>query len=411
MNSEVIDKLVEGNATCFLIKAKLADYIKSLPEDYRSYEIQREIVNNTYLDNLIQTILDSKHIPQMVLVADSENLIPNSGVLNTGTFKILDGLQRTFRLKVIYDTISLAVVEIEKSSDILSLSRIHLSKYYKEKLDKINSTSSLLYKVFGYYKSHQILKAEHLFELFDRWQWFELWVNLEPKDQVNKMLVLNAGHKAVKTQHQLELLFNNLIPLFKKLDLNGFELIREKEVTTISFSKRRVEGQFHFSHLINAILSFNAGKPLTNNVILVQKTQSEEFDDALFDKLIHYEFLYKFIKCLLYLDSKISKIYGDLGIKWLGRDTTLTGIFAAAGNYAELSNLSSEEALENLERKIGDNPGVLRLDEFEFKRNSLDLAKVNIGSVNKRAIFRATNDILTNQIVALNWDQYFSKEL
>lgn len=409
MNAEVIDEVKEGGAVCYLIRAKLTDYITSLPSDYREYEVQREIVNNSYLDNLIQTIIEGRHIPQMVLVAEDSKLHPNRGVITTGAFKVLDGLQRTYRLKVIYDTIYFAMNEAEKSPEILDLVRNQLSRLYRIQLTDIKSSAILLEKLLSFVKLKANRNPKLLLNLLDRWQWFELWVGLEPAEEVNKMLILNAGHKAVKNQHQLELLFSNILPLFKNAKHAGFEVIREREVSSISYSKNRIAGQFHFSHLITSVLSFNAGNPITNNVNLIQKAQAEDFDDAIFEKLISYSFIDQFIDVLMLLDSKLTSEYGDAAIRWLGRETSLTGMFAASGKFMKLRNISAEKALNELGQKIGENPTSLNLSNFEDMRNSLDLAKVNIGNVNKKAVFDAIFDLLAGNIDYILWNGYFNK--
>ncbi|GAB3688475.1 hypothetical protein GCM10027592_03460 [Spirosoma flavus] len=409
MNAEVRDQTSEGDATCYLMRVKLADYITSLPDNYRNYEIQREIVNNTYLDNLIQTIIEKRHIPLMVLVAEDPVPQPVNGMISIRTFKVLDGLQRTYRLKVIADTIKLVADELDVNRDLLSLTRLQLSRQFKEELAKIKSSVLMMEKLLGHLKMQPVADAEQLRMLYDRWQWFELWVGLEPRDEVNKMLILNAGHKAVKSQHQLELLFSNMLPLFRNADLKGFKVLREKEAPSITYSKNRVPGQFHFSHLITAILSFNSGRPITNNVNLIQKAQAEDFDDSIFDNLINYDFIHQFIDTLMNIDTKLTEQYDGAAVRWLGRETSLTGLFAACGKYAQENEMTPVSALRTLSLKIGGNPGVLRLDLFEYERNSLDLAKINIGTVNKRAVFLATQDILNDQTAAADWPVYFKK--
>lgn len=410
MKAIIIDKLSEDTATCFLIKAKLTDYINALPEDYRSYEVQREIVKNSYLDNLIQTILEDRHIPQMVLVADQGINAESGDEIKTEKFKILDGLQRTYRLKAIFDTVILIKQELAVSQDILGMSKIQLSRTYKERLENVNSSSALLYRIVEYYKEQPAPGLHILDKLFDRWQWFEFWTGLTPKDEISKMLTLNAGHKPVKTQHQLELLFNNMVAIFKSVKNENFELIREREVSSISYSKNRGVGQFHFSHLITSILSFHERTPLTNNVQLIQKAQAEDFDDTIFDSLINYDFLYNFIECILAVDTAINKEFGELGIRWIGRETSMVGMFAACGKFANLKDLSPIDALSVLQKVIEQNPAVLRLNVFEQERNQLDLAKVNIGSVNKRAVFRALYDLLSGTVTTIEWPVYFIPE-
>jgi hypothetical protein len=410
MNTVIIDKISEVNATCFLIKAKLADYINAVPDDYRTYEVQREIVKNTYLDNLIITILDKKHIPQMVLVSN-ETLSGETGeLIRTTHFKILDGLQRTYRLKSIFETVNFLKTKLIESDEILGLKKIQLSRTYKDELEKINSSSALLYRLLEYYKNQPVRSLASLDVLFDRWQWFELWIGLTDRDEINKMLTLNAGHKPVKTQHQLELLFNNMISIFRSAQSNKFNLVRERDVPSISYSKSRELGQFHFSHLITAILSFHEGIPLTNNVQLIQKAQANDFDDTIFDSLISYDFLFKFIECVLAIDVTLNTKYKDIGVRWIGRETSLVGLFAACGKFAKEKDFSAPESLDVLKNKIQNQPEYLQLDKFEEQRNRLDLAKVNIGSVNKRAVFKAVYDWLSGDMEAISWSVYFNSE-
>jgi len=411
MNAEVIDEVKEGRAICYLIRSKLTDYITSLPGDYRDYEVQREIVNNSYLDNLIQTILEGRHIPQMVLVAENSKLRPDNGTIAIGAFKVLDGLQRTYRLKVIYDTILFAIEEAEKSIDIFGFSRNQLSRLYRNQLSSIKSSAVLLEKLLTYVKVKTNNDPKLLLDLLDRWQWFELWVGLEPADEVNKMLILNAGHKAVKNQHQLELLFSNILPLFKNTKHAGFEVKREREISSIAYSKNRISGQFHFSHLITSVLSFNAGSPITNNVNLIQKAQADDFDDTIFEKLISYDFIDRFIDSLMLLDNKLTTEFGDAAIRWLGRETSLTGLYAASGKFMKENSVSAAAALDEMGTKIAGNPSSLNLSNFEEMRNSVDLAKVNVGNVNKKAVSEAVFDLLSGKTNHIQWDTYFRKGL
>lgn len=207
MKGEILDKFSEGESNCYLLKVNLKDYIESLPSDYQEYEIQREIVNNIYLDKLIDTLLEKKHIPLIVLISNEGEYITRTkkqSTIKINKFKILDGLQRTYRLKSIYDTINL-YLSINNES-VNDMSRYNLARKFSEDLDKINSSSLILYKIVRFFSS----KDTDPTSIFDRDQWFELWVNLSPEEEVNKMLVLNAGHKPVKTRHQLELLPNSV---------------------------------------------------------------------------------------------------------------------------------------------------------------------------------------------------------
>lgn len=84
---------------CYLVGMKLNDYLNNLPSDYQNYDIQRGIVRNNYLDNIGIDIIKGNHLPIITLTTDKlinkeQNLIED--------FKILDGLQRTFRIHQLY---------------------------------------------------------------------------------------------------------------------------------------------------------------------------------------------------------------------------------------------------------------------------------------------------------------------
>lgn len=407
MEAKILDSFKEGNNTCYLSSIKLEDYLIGLPDDYDTYDVQREIVKNTYLDDLIKTIIQGNHIPPIVLVLEDDNFIKTDKSLSIKSFKILDGLQRTFRLKTIYKTVELFIKEYKEHPEILDFSKLVISKRYKEDLESFNSSTSNFVLIANHFKTELGKDLANLDYLFNRNQWFEIWTGLSPDDEVTKMLILNAGHKPVKTKHQLELLFRNIIGTLQKVDFKEFKVIREKEKSSIKYSKERVLGEFHFSHLITSLLSIGETKPLTSNINLIQKSQSDYFNDATFDKLLKLEFLKEFIRFLLDLDVSLSKHYQNVGIRWLSRETSLVGLFAAMGKYSETNKLGASDGLQKLREKIVNNPGVMKLDQFEIERNSLDLAKINIGNVNKKAVYNGVYDILIEKSNSIDWEHYF----
>jgi hypothetical protein len=406
MKGKILDKIQENHSTCYLTKIVLSDFVQSLSDNYQDYEVQREIVNNTYLDNLVDTVLEQRHIPPIVLVVDDGNFTLNGDNIELKQFKILDGLQRTFRIKLIWETIQFFKEEVHLSDDILTMTRLSLSRRYSERLEEINSNSKILESIINFYNLNSSTE-ENIDHCFNNYQWFEIWSNLTPQEEVNKMLILNAGHKPVKTQHQLEILFLNLLPIFKKTDLGQFQLFRQKESNSTIFSKNRKKGQFHFSHLITAILSLNEGKPITANVNLVHKAQSTDFNIDEFSKFFNYEFLHKLIALLLKFDDALEQAYGEKGTKWLGREVSMVGIFAALGKYGINNFQSPTELLDKLEHDIINNPQSLDLENFERTRNSLDLSKINIGTVNKNAIYDGVFAIFNGQVESINWLNYF----
>lgn len=407
MEFKILDIRTESDGKkCFLCSTGLGVYIENLPDNYQDYEVQREIVVNSYLDKLIDTVLNLKHIPPIVLVLEASDYIQDTNFLKVQNFKILDGLQRTYRLKTIWDTIAFFNKQFESDENILQYTQFQISRTYSKELATINSSSKIFQILSKFFTKNQSIDLRDLF--YKNIQWFEIWTGLTPDDEVNKMLILNAGHKPVKTKHQLELIFRNILPIISKVENKSFVLIREKEVSSLAFSKARQTGQFHFSQLIVSILSLKEGKPVTTNIDLIQKAQDTDFEIEEFKEYFKYSFIKIFIDTIVDLDKSISNHFGDIGIKWIGREVSLVGIFSACGNHSQSKGLTPLDSLLKIKNIISANPSNLNLEDYEKVRNTTELSKVNIGNVNKNAIYNAIlnllNDSSEKKIV---WSNYF----
>lgn len=230
--------------------------------------------------------------------------------------------------------------------------------------------------------------------------WLEVWIGLSEAQQIQKMLVLNAGHKSVNIKHQIELLFwSNFNALAN--ELKPGTLFREKDKASTSYSKERQSGEFHFAHLISAFVSLAEGGTVTTNAEFsaTQSFTADESDDSLFD--IDDHLLSAFAGTLKLLDGELRD---ELGIRWLGREVVMVGIFGAIGSVAHTHPGTKVEILSDFDARIKDYVGILNLKEFERWRNTLELSKVNIGNVNRRAVFNATKAFLEGRIISpIDW--------
>jgi hypothetical protein len=399
MKLTILDHFNEGDAVCVLCRTNLREYVESLPEDFKEYYVQRGIVSNRFLDNLWDTIEKKKHIPAIVLVADGEippRVLGEDFVLD-GNFKVLDGLQRSSRLKEAWEA-----VKFYNSIDDrdFSIAPVKLARIHSEKLREQDINSSLFQRVVKTRREGSALTG--LFE--NNSLWVEIWFNLDDSSQIQKMLVLNAGHKAVNIKHQVELLFIGYLPILQDA-LGGAQIIREKDQSSLSYSKNRRQGEFHFSHLISAFVSLNAGKPVTTNADFSASRSFDGVDDA--DTLLgtDQDLLISFSDLLKSLDRNLVT---DEGIKWLGREVVLVGIFGAIGAYARERDIPLSAALNEMTRHVSIFVVSLNLGAFEQARNSLDLSKVNLGSVNKNAVYNATLEFLENTSSdPIAWGRHF----
>lgn len=407
MIARILDERAEGSSTCFLTQITLEEYVSGLPMTYKTYDVQREIVTNVYLDHLVNTVLEGRHIPPIVLVVDSGKFFRNERELRIETFKILDGLQRTFRLRSIRETIKFALKSRRESpEECLSWSRFKFSRHFSASLRDIESNTDVLRAVL---ESLGTLGPDRLLETYTKnTQWFEIWTGLSADDEVRKMLTLNAGHKPVKARHQLELLFLNLLPLLRQGEGEAFQLVREKEVGATQFSKGRQCGSFHFAHIITALLSLYGGKPVAATTDLIQDIQNGENSVDEYAEYMKPGFLQHFVGFLVQIDQVLTEEYKEIGTRWMGREVSLAGLLAGIGAISIESKTPREEVMAELLRLVNANPKVLNLVQFEAVRNSVELSKVNIGNINRNAVFGATKALLRNHgAIRVDWLKFF----
>lgn len=398
---EILDKLaLKDNKGCYLCKANLYDYLEGLNDDFDKFDIQRKIVNNRYLDTLVNTILTKEHIPIITLV-NTEIKFDSSktGKLDVNTFKILDGLQRTWRLNSIKKLASW-FKEYYKTDEELKARFINanLRDIQKEDRQKILEFGVSDFKQARYIAkeivdSIGINKFDECFK--NKIQWFELWVGLSEKDIVNKMLLLNAGHKTVSMRHQIELLYYEWFELFSN-QIKDIKVVRDKDAgSPVSFVSSRQVKQYRFSDLVLATIAFMDGE--------FKKIQSELVEDAFFgtNDSEHFgknmEFYCSVIKFITDCDVIISDEFGADGIKWFGRENCLEAFMGAAGKicWTKYSDLDLENALDNILRLLKERVQYLSLGKFDDGKDELGSSKINIGQTTKKVVYFSVYDILT----------------
>lgn len=400
MKALLLDKKTESGSECYLIRVSLKEYITNIDSEYRDYDIQRGIVNNKYLDKLVDTIVSGKHIPVMVLITESMAKISESdSAIEIEAFKVLDGLQRTHRLLSIWETIKLIDENID---DIKSGSKT--VRDFSQELKKFESNPSIFRKLKEYIE----LTNCSLIDLYSKnYVWLEVWTNLDRTKQIEKMLLLNAGHKNVNIKHQLELIFLNIIPTIKMIAPKNFSLLREKEISAMSYSKKRKVGEYFLPHIISALVSLVGGKPITTNNDFVHSITESDDDYFQLPEDFNLDLIKSFVSFLNKFDEEIYKRNGDKGTLWLGREVAIVGLFGAIGHLASQKNMSLSSYLEVASDKVVELVNKLNLPEFEKARNNVDLGKVNIGNVNKKAIFKAVVSILNKSNEKVDWNDLF----
>ncbi len=423
LSLKILSEKQDNSNVCFISEGNLEDYILSLPEKYKEYDIQRGIVKNSYLDNLTETVLSNGFVPPIVLISEDAEITTTNIIFNN--YKILDGLQRTVRLQNIFKAFKVylkLLVEYSKE-EIEQLKKVHLSKLLREKFHSDDVEIVYLLSIIQHYKISQNVLEKDIFKKFK--QWFIIWNNLDKVDQVNNMLILNAGHKSMDLKHQLELLVLNILSedfLNSKYTISGVveetsRFVRAKEVNSAYFYKNKKAGQLHLSHLISALIAFERTIPFTLKQDDLQKIQND--DESEFENLkIFFENdnIDKVINFIEKIDLLFKNNYpaNNEGLQWLGRESVLIGLFSAFGKYYKKQleinpDLSFSDNFEKIYLVLEENIIKYKINNFNEAKKNIDITKLNIGNVFKFTTYYATCKILFNTIDEIDWKMFFNK--
>ncbi len=400
--SKFIEKDEEKKeAICYLCETKLNEYLENLNSKYDEYDIQRGIVNNVFLEKLALTLKNKQFIPPIILVSEQNIKLEDKNIkISKGKFKILDGLQRTMRLKKLYE----ATKFIDKYSEIKELSsNIKKRKFFRENNKNEFST-----------EADFIIKAiDNNLTLndFERNQWFEIWENLDKAKQIEKMILFNAGHKAMDIKHQLELIFLNSVDLDKykeqctketienKCEKETICIIHSKEISTRSFYNKKRKKDIHFTLLIDSVIALEKKKPFKIDQKSIVDFQENYEEYKIIQKIVSNE---KNIKALIeffcFLDEIFCNKYNEKGLEFLGRESVIIGLFSAIGNFIEIDNF--ENSLENIKNKIKNNISNYDLEKFEKMKKNVDITAFNIGDIMKETVYYLTLTTLKDKEIS-----------
>ena len=112
MRFKVLDSKIVNGHPWILCKSNLWDYLAGLKDDFFEFSVQRKIVNNIYLDSIDNSVEKGEPFPAITLTyqGNLQKYMNHEGQMEIGgtvdldeqQIEILDGLQRTYRLWVIY---------------------------------------------------------------------------------------------------------------------------------------------------------------------------------------------------------------------------------------------------------------------------------------------------------------------
>ncbi|MBQ0088676.1 MAG: hypothetical protein KBT27_05035 [Prevotellaceae bacterium] len=401
MQVTILDKKKIGPKTWVLCKCSLLEYLTNLKKDFYNYQIQRRIVKNVYLDGICNTIVAGEPIPPFTITVDygdfsqkGENL-----ELNLGNCEILDGLQRTFRLWTILDFHRIIIENhLQSPKDFVVYMRRQGD--FGEMILGLDFISTSFLKL--------LFDESYFTRLMDAFRKFDIllvvWAGLSSEDVVKKMLLLNAGQRPVSSTHQYELLFLHIFD-GSKISVPEVTLLRERDLHYFSVKKGdRNVGEYTMSSIIIALQSLIEKKPLrVAPANLIQWDTDALFDFDILKLYFNPDFITGFLLCIHDMDVELAQRNAEY-VKWFGKDTTLSGIFAGLGTTIWGNGNILDKCVEFVARLKNDKLD-FRLDEFNKEYDALASTKVNVGNVVRRAIAFYTEKLIMSGTAF--WDESF----
>lgn len=392
------------NKGWYLAKGNMWEYLDGLKDNFYDFEVQRRIVANSYLDRIWESIKNGEKLPPISLsVSSIKETASDSAELDLKETEIIDGLQRTFRLWAIKYLWNL-YKEIPGVSSTNLNSFISSSESGKKLLSCKILTPRVVRNLLSYENNPALL--EQYREAFQKQDvYFYLWTDLSDEEIIRKMLILNAGQKRVSSTHQYEMLF---LHCFKKGDFpKGVSILREKdgEFKRVK-EKDRKPGEFLLVTIIVGLQSFIQKKPLKVpgvNDLDMDEVVPQEADGEFFSP----ENLKCFINVLYEKDKEWGKNGKEL-LRWMGKETTLSGICAALGATIP-ENLSSPQEKLQYFSKCYDKlkPDEVRLKDFTVAYDNLSSVRINVGNTVRKAIYNFFKSLLEES--PISWKEAFCK--
>lgn len=403
MNVYILDKKDLGRKSWYLCKCNLYDYLVNLNKDFYNFQVQRRIVKNIYLDGICNTILSGEPIPPFTITIDQVAQCDEGGVLDIDLSKceILDGLQRTFRLWALLDFQRIIKENtLQSPKDFIGYMKTQ-GEFGDMVLGLDFISASFLKLLFNEPVYNDIVEAFKHFDIM-----LVVWAGLTQEEVVKKMLLLNAGQRPVSSTHQYELLFLHVFDN-SNISVPNVRLFRERDARYFAVKRgERNIGEYPMSSAIISLQSLIEKKPL--RVIPANLIQWDTDSILDFETLTLYfnpEFISRFLTCIYEMDSILSK-RDPAYIKWFGKDTTLSGIFAGIGvTYS--ANGDIIQCCEDFVTRLGNGELDFALDNFNHAYDALASTRVNVGNIVRRAISNYTSELILNGTAS--WDYSFKQ--
>lgn len=256
MSFEIIGKTkdLKSGADVIYAQATISKYLEIVGSNFENFSIQRKREKHKAYQRLKKDLQEGALLPSITLAVKHNLVSPIISKLNDGndisfdisqpgTVDILDGLQRTYIINDLID----------------------------EGISFSNDQKLLL----------------------------EFWLESSLSKLIYRMIILNAGQKAMSMRHQVELLFLSLKDTIEEA-VDGIQLLTEREATRRSQSKK-----FNLGFIASAYYAYITGSPEVNkeNLVAQQLLNSEILDSSEEELNEKFESFIEYLKLFSNLDK------------------------------------------------------------------------------------------------------------
>ncbi|MEI8602314.1 hypothetical protein P4S55_16440 [Shewanella sp. PP-Sp27a-2] len=377
-------KDLRTNANVIYCKCSISEYLDIVGDDFENFSIQRKKESHKAYKRLKDDLKGGALLPSITLsvkhhrVQDIINSINNDEILinklsEVGVVDILDGLQRTYLIKEL---------------------------------------------------------ADEGWEFPDRQEvLLEFWLEADMSRLIYRMIVLNAGQKAMSMRHQVELLFMSLKQTISE-EIRDVDIYVEK-----NNKKRTASNKYPLGVVASAYQAFITRSTevdkndVVSNALIKDNVMdaSEDEHTRKFKDFIEYFKLFKKIdeECWRlysnsYNEERFNSLHqlngvttlrdGDLeeyeklnayrnAHAWLGNENVLVSFFCAISQYLNTEKKSRvDTALSRLETMVNDGvEDPLGLVKYEFYKSQINPKKSNVGHATRKLILNGFKEFFRDE--------------
>jgi hypothetical protein len=376
MNISIIGhtKDLRTNAHIIYALASIDDYLVLVGDKFDEFDMQRKEEKHKAYQRMNKDIMAGAVLPPITLAIKPENVdILTSLIVEKDLKSIENALNQSDNNVFILD----------------GLQRTHLlSKLKKDNKIPENTPKLLL----------------------------EIWIEKDIKHLIYRIIILNAGRKAMSLRHQIELLFSTIYDELKR-EFTDTELWREVD------QKRRTKAKVYtFEAVItsyNCFLTKNY-EPSKENLI-TQQVQEESVIYSDENELnVQFELFKKYFGLYLKLDEATFSLYQQQSdnpdfANWWAKENVMNAFFAALSLYGNNSPDKQQRIITSIEKLLtsfaNKEEDILGLTTFESAKTSINPSRKNIGLATKRLLFEGFREYFINageQSFDVSWNQIAS---